>query len=211
MLLHSGEDLNMSHKWSLYYFPERIQIDELTFGQVKLLIKTFPASEFKHWMVWVEEHQIWKSLGENLEQAEETTNVGGSGAIAPAPPRTKPEDEMQEAEEHEEPSTSGASTALKNRRLTTRFSKRYQVFAEVHGKVVSNRTIDISASGMRLEHGFALKDKKPFIVTLVKDRDKSTIVMICEPAGQGPTYTSLKITKLAKKDLFHAWLSEEEK
>jgi hypothetical protein len=203
----------MEHKWSLFYFPTHTQIDELTRYQIRMLLRALPESELRYWMVWIEEKQSWTSLGETLAQAEETTSAQ-SGSLAPAPP-PHTEERMQEVSDADGVNAvdPGGSTDphIKNRRLSTRFSKRFQVFAELGGKVVSNRTVDISASGMRLENGFTPKDAKPFSVTLVRDRDKATISMICEPTGKGPKYDSLKITKVAKKDLFYTWLSEEEK
>lgn len=194
-------DLN----WSLYYKVDEVRLDDVRTDQVRAILCGLREEVLPYWMVWEEGTETWRPARfvlpnlRGLEIARPWAETVPAGAPSGA---FDPNSGLHEID----PVTEAGPI---KQRVSPRYNQTLEVVLDLDGKLLRNRTVNISMGGMLLEAPIPSGPRGPFNLIVRKDGDE--LHMRCrliatrgEAAG-----TRLFIDHCNKLSVLRRWILEK--
>ena len=206
---NSDSNSESNKTWSLFQQPDEHRVDLLSLDEVKLILKSIPASRMNLWLARDQEASEWKSLYEFAELGLPPRSAAGP-SVAPQIKSTGAASTMKlnemATEDHEffdDFTLEIDHAAVEDRRSSRRYNKAYSVLLEGGDQDFQTQTVDISLSGLYIEDPIPSWAGNVFELRLTREGEHLFILCSRVKIGKG---NKLIIEKISAPDLLRQWL-----
>ncbi len=202
--------------WSLFHEGTKVQVDGLTFTQIKGVLKTVDVSQLNQWYAWHEGLSEWKLVQSFPELVGNATPPRHLPPFPPKNPGAAALDEtdkplVQVFEMREDGTRVNVQLdkqGFVDLRWNRRFLKSYRVQMAARGLAVDTQTVDISMGGMLLKDSLPLEFPEAFEANLTHPSgQKLRITCVKIPPHSGAAWNRVKFSLTAETELIlRTWL-----
>jgi hypothetical protein len=140
------------HYWSLFHTTEKNQLNDLRSDQVEAVYAAIPKSQRKEWLIWKEGMPTWKPFDEFPALLMGLRNRRDEPVtVPPATPGAREAVQVIDDSVGNINALSLAEDGSGEDRAAPRYSKRFEIKAQLGDRVFQTTTVDVSMTGMRLK------------------------------------------------------------
>lgn len=186
--------------WSIYNKNEEVRIDHLRTAQVRSLLCGLRDEIIPSWVVWEEGSETWRPARMVLPNLRGLDNAPAwPGYLPPDPsasvPRPKPAPEVMQI--------------WSKQRATPRYNQSLEVQIDHGGRVLANRTVNISLGGMQLEKPLSEEINEAFHVIVRKGSDELHMRCRVVETTEDGERTRLFIDHCNRINILRDWILKE--